>query len=47
MFLLILVFISSKTYDIEAWLPAQKKYREIVSCSNCIDYQARRLKVRY
>ncbi|MGD1839253.1 MAG: serine--tRNA ligase [Nitrososphaeraceae archaeon] len=39
--------ISSKTYDIEAWLPAQKKFREIVSCSNCTDYQARRLKIRY
>ena len=39
--------ISSKTYDIEAWLPAQRKFREVVSCSNCIDYQARRLKIRY
>ncbi|HET7643877.1 MAG TPA: serine--tRNA ligase [Nitrososphaeraceae archaeon] len=39
--------ISSKTYDIEAWIPAQKQYREIVSCSNCIDYQARRLRIRF
>jgi seryl-tRNA synthetase len=39
--------ISSKTYDIEAWIPAQKSYREIVSCSNCIDYQARRLRIRF
>ncbi len=39
--------ISSKTYDIEAWMPAQNAFREIVSCSNCIDYQARRLKVRF
>jgi seryl-tRNA synthetase len=39
--------ISAKTYDIEAWIPAQKQYREIVSCSNCIDYQARRLRIRF
>jgi seryl-tRNA synthetase len=39
--------ISAKTYDIEAWMPAQKQYREIVSCSNCTDYQARRLLVRF
>ncbi|MCY3854606.1 MAG: serine--tRNA ligase [Thaumarchaeota archaeon] len=39
--------ISSKTYDIEAWMSGQKKYREIVSCSNCVDYQARRLKIRF
>ena len=39
--------ISSNTYDIEAWIPAQKNYREIVSCSNCIDYQARRLRIRF
>ncbi len=39
--------ISAKTYDIEAWMPAQKTYREIVSCSNCFDYQARRLLIRY
>jgi seryl-tRNA synthetase len=34
---------SAKTYDIEAWLPGQAMYREITSCSNCTDYQARRL----
>ena len=39
--------ISSKTYDIEAWIPAQQNYREIVSCSNCIDYQSRRLRIRF
>lgn len=39
--------ISAKTYDVEAWMAAQKNYREIVSCSNCLDFQARRLKIRY
>lgn len=39
--------ISAKTYDIEAWLPGQSAYREIVSCSNCTDYQARRLRIRF
>ena len=39
--------ISAKTYDIEAWFPGQSNFREIVSCSNCIDYQARRLRIRY
>jgi seryl-tRNA synthetase len=39
--------ISSKTYDIEAWMAGQNAYREIVSCSNCVDYQARRLKIRF
>ena len=39
--------ISAKTYDIEAWMAGQNAYREIVSCSNCLDYQARRLKIRY
>lgn len=39
--------ISAKTYDIEAWMPAQEKYREIVSCSNCTDYQARSLGIRF
>lgn len=38
---------SAKTYDIEVWFPHQGKYREISSCSNCSDYQARRLKARY
>ena len=39
--------ISAKTYDIEAWMPGQRAYREIVSCSNCTDYQARRLRIRF
>src|SRR3990172_8355966 len=39
--------ISAKTYDIEAWMGGQNAYREIVSCSNCLDYQARRLKIRF
>jgi seryl-tRNA synthetase len=40
-------FCSNKTYDIEVWLPGQKKYREISSVSNCGDFQARRMKARY
>lgn len=40
-------FHSNKTYDLEVWLPGQKTYREISSCSNCIDFQARRMKARY
>lgn len=40
-------FCSAKTYDIEAWLPGQGKYREISSCSNCHGFQARRMKARY
>ena len=40
-------FGSSKTYDIEVWLPSQDKYREISSCSNCEDFQARRMNTRY
>lgn len=39
--------ISAKTYDLEAWMPGQNAYREVVSCSNCTDYQARRLGVKY
>ena len=39
--------VSSKTYDIEGWMPSQNTYREIVSCSNDIDYQARRLSIRF
>jgi seryl-tRNA synthetase len=39
--------ISAKTYDIEAWMAGQNAYREIVSCSNCLDYQARRLGIRF
>jgi seryl-tRNA synthetase len=38
---------SSKTYDIEAWMPGQDSYREIVSSSNCLDYQSRRLRIRF
>jgi seryl-tRNA synthetase len=37
---------AAKKYDLEAWLPSQERYREVTSCSNCTDYQARRLKVR-
>jgi len=40
-------FAASKTYDIEVWLPGQEAYREISSCSNCTDFQARRMKARY
>ena len=39
--------ISAKTYDIEAWMAGQNAFREIVSCSNCLDYQARRLGIRF
>lgn len=39
--------VSAKTYDIEAWFPVQESYREICSCSNCTDYQARGLKIRF
>ncbi len=38
---------SAKTYDLEVWMPAQDKYREISSCSNCTDFQARRSLIRY
>jgi seryl-tRNA synthetase len=40
-------FSSYKTYDIEVWLPGQERYREISSCSNCWDFQARRMNARY
>ncbi|MCX8500875.1 MAG: serine--tRNA ligase [Alphaproteobacteria bacterium] len=40
-------FSARKTYDIEVWLPGQKSYREISSCSNCGDFQARRMKARF
>jgi len=40
-------FSSSKTYDIEVWIPSQKKYREISSCSNFKDFQSRRMKARW
>lgn len=39
--------VAAKKYDIETWMPAQNKYREIISCSNCTDYQARRLNIKY
>ncbi len=39
--------ISATTCDFEAWMPGQNAYREVVSCSNCLDYQARRLRVKY
>jgi seryl-tRNA synthetase len=39
-------FSACKTYDIEVWLPGQSAYREISSCSNCSDFQARRMKAR-
>lgn len=39
--------VSAKTYDIEAWMAGQNAYREIVSCSNCLDFQTRRLKIRF
>jgi seryl-tRNA synthetase len=40
-------FSSAKTYDLEVWLPGQNAYREISSCSNCEDFQARRANIRY
>ncbi len=40
-------FCARKTYDLEVWLPAQNTYREISSCSNCGDFQARRMKARF
>ena len=40
-------FGAAKTYDIEVWLPGQQAYREISSCSNCTDFQARRMQTRY
>lgn len=39
--------VAAKKYDVEVWMPAQDQYREAVSCSNCTDYQARRLNIRY
>ena len=39
--------VAAKKYDFEAWMPAQGAYREVISCSNCTDYQARRLGIRY
>ncbi len=40
-------FSAAKTYDLEVWLPSQETYREISSCSNCTDFQARRARIRY
>ena len=40
-------FASKKTYDLEVWLPGQGMYREISSCSNCGDFQARRMDARF
>ena len=40
-------FSSTKTYDLEVWLPSSGKYREISSCSNCVDFQARRADIRF
>ncbi len=40
-------FSASKTYDIEVWFPSQGRYREVSSCSNCEDFQARRMKMRF
>ena len=39
--------ISAKTYDLETWMAGQNAYRETASCSNCLDYQSRRLKIRF
>jgi len=40
-------FTATKTYDLEVWLPSQGTYREISSCSNCVDFQARRMQARW
>ncbi|MGC3011460.1 aminoacyl--tRNA ligase-related protein, partial [Enterococcus faecalis] len=40
-------FSAAKTYDLEVWIPAQETFREISSCSNCEDFQARRAMIRY
>jgi len=40
-------FAAAKTYDVEVWLPGQGEYKEISSCSNCTDFQARRGNIRY
>ena len=39
--------VAAKKYDLEAWLPGAGEYKEVVSCSNCTDYQANRLRIRY
>jgi len=40
-------FSAAKTFDLEVWLPGQQRYREISSCSNCGDFQARRMNARF
>jgi seryl-tRNA synthetase len=40
-------FAAAKTYDLEVWLPSQQTYREISSCSNCTDFQSRRMQARW
>lgn len=40
-------FVAAKTYDVEVWMPGQKAFYEVSSCSNCTDFQARRAKIRY
>jgi seryl-tRNA synthetase len=40
-------FSASKTFDLEVWLPGQQRYREVSSCSNCTDFQARRMQARW
>ena len=40
-------FSATKTYDLEVWLPSADRYREISSCSNCVDFQARRADIRF
>ena len=40
-------FSAANTYDLEVWIPSEKKYREISSCSSCGTFQARRMKARY
>jgi seryl-tRNA synthetase len=40
-------FAAAKTYDLEVWLPSQQTFREISSCSNCTDFQARRMQARW
>jgi len=39
--------VSSKTYDVEGWIPSQGKYRELISCSNCTEFQSRSLRIKY
>jgi seryl-tRNA synthetase len=39
--------VAARKYDIEVWMPGQNRYREVVSCSNCTDYQSRRLNIKY